>query len=143
VTKRTDFVPFKIEPWNHEGAPATLVLRLRAESPDWYEVEVNEKTRETKFAPRGAYRMWTKVPGSFWLYKSVHLKIGGKEIKLLDAPNGKIIADASEINFDWVRFVRSEGDWALVEEYVGGHKYSGWIRWRNGREILVGQLKYH
>lgn len=136
--KKPGFLPFKINNWNHIDAPAMLVLRISGQSPNWYEVEINEKTRETKFAPRFQPRMWRKVTGSFFLHKSVTLKIDSRKTELLDAPDGKIVDGTTELNLDWVQFVRADGEWAFVERWIGNRRYSGWIRWRNDREILVG-----
>ena len=59
--KKVGFVPFKTNEWNHRGAPARLILRITGESPNWYEVEINEQTRETKFAPKYYPHMWAKT----------------------------------------------------------------------------------
>ena len=113
------------------------------ESPNWYEVEVNEKTRATKFALKNN-RMWTKTTWSRWLYEGTNLQLDNKEFPLLDKPNGEIIKEASHLTFDRVKFLKADGDWAFVEGYPTWHisdvSHKGWIRWRKGRDLLVGTV---
>lgn len=135
---KSEFLPFTTKYYS-SNSPITLILRMKAESPNWYEVEVNEGTRETKFVLREEEpRKWTKSSWSHFLLRTYNLGIDGQRTKLLDKPNGRVIEESADINFETVKFLKAEGDWAFVERWVGNKKYSGWIRWRSGREILVG-----
>lgn len=117
--------------------PDFVILRMVAESKHWYEVEVNEKTKETKFVLKSD-PMWAKTNWSYWLYFNINLKINGNKVKLLDNPDGKVLESSANITFDLLTFVKAEGDWAFVEGYDNNKKYFGWIRWRKDRDFLVG-----
>jgi hypothetical protein len=136
--KRDEFSPLAmpfltINPY----LPRKVLLRMTGESEHWYEVEINEKTRETKFALK-TDPMWAKTNWSYWLYHWTNLKIDGAKVKLLDKPDGKVIESSAEIEFDTVKFLKADGDWAYVEGYHNNREYAGWVCWRDGRDILVG-----
>jgi hypothetical protein len=100
-------------------------------------VEINEKTRETKFVLK-TDSMWAKTNWSYWLYHWTNLVINGSTVKLLDSPDGKVNESSAQIEFATVTFIKAEGDWAYVEGWDKNTRYLGWVRWRDGRDILVG-----
>ncbi len=73
----------------------------------------------------------------------MNLYLDKDQAQLRDAPDGKIIASSESIKFERVKFLKAEGDWAYLEgiakpQTPNPEIYIGWIRWRNGRNILVG-----
>jgi hypothetical protein len=126
-----------------EKYPDGIVLRMIGESEHWYEVEVNEKNRATKFILKSD-PMWSKASWGFVFSWSRNVKIDQDQVKLRDKPNGEVIKETADAHFGSFEFEKLDGDWM----YVGGigdiklpyKRYYGWIRWRNGREILVGSV---
>jgi hypothetical protein len=58
---------------------------------------------------------------------------------LRDKPNGKVIEKSGDFEIDTVYFLKADGDWAYVRIGTVQPKImKGWMRWRNGREFLVG-----
>lgn len=128
---KTGFLPFATFP---AGAD-TVILRQTGESPNWYKVEVNEETRAAKFVLKND-PMWAKTKWSYWLYQMQSFKYTD-DFPLLDKPNGKTIEESAGLQFETVKFLKADGDWAFVEGYIHPKAYRGWIRWRKGRDILV------
>ena len=128
------FIPFAT-PYGYSGSPQIVLLRMTSESADWYEVEVNENTRATKFVLKSD-PMWATTKWSYWLYESGILRLRGKH-SLLDKPNGDVIKETSGYEIDKVKLLKVEGDWAYVGEFGKVNDYHGWVRWRKGRDILV------
>ena len=126
-----DFVPFATD------MGTTVFLRMVAESKHWYEVEVNENTQATKFILKSD-SVWAKTTWEYWLNVSISFEVDSTRSPLLDKPNGKVIEESSNISFTRVGFIKAEGDWAYVSMYSNQKEYYGWIRWRKGRDILVG-----
>lgn len=118
-----------------------IVLRLVAESDNWYEVEINEKSRETKYISKNDPH-WTKTKWEQWLSNIERLHPPPDPTPLLDKPDGKPIPESAGIDFWYYRTQKIEGDWVYVEgkEKSGPseEKYFGWLRWRKGRDILLG-----
>ena len=116
-----------------------IVLRLVSESPNWFEVEVNETTQKTKFISK-TDPAWSKTPWDFWLRLNVEILLSPRQ-QLRDAPNGRIVDVSSREVIDSVNFLKMDGDWVYVEERAmplrGEERLRGWVRWRKGREILV------
>ena len=111
------------------------------ESPHWYQVEVNEKTQETKYVSK-SNPMWAKSTWSHWLAAMQGFVPEDSDNLLLDKPDGKVIEVAAQIKFEEYTFLKADGDWAYVEaaEHLGSFKgvvYKGWIRFRKEREFLV------
>ncbi len=52
-----DFIPFSTDV---RYGPLGVILRMVGESPIWYEVEINENTRATKFARRND-KAWSRT----------------------------------------------------------------------------------
>ncbi len=136
--KKDLFSPFAVPGMTiNPYLPRKVILRMTGESEHWYEVEINEKTRETRFVLKND-STWAKTNWSYWLYFWTNLKIDGNKTKLLDKPDGKVIDSSSEIVFDTLRFLKSDGEWANVKGFHNNKEYIGWIRWRSDRNILVG-----
>ncbi len=133
---RAGFVPFARIP---EEGPYVIILRMTGESKSWYAVEVNEDTREIKYISKQD-RAWAKTPWELWLNKGINLKIDGSVTKLLDKPNGTPIKESEQLNVTTVRFLKADGDWVFVQTLEFDKYYRGWIRWRDGRRILVGSM---
>lgn len=138
VHKNQGFQPFAI---NSKTNPDGIVLRMVAESKNWFEVEINERTRKTKYIWRKD-PAWAKTPWEFWLKLGVTLRVPDKEEPFRDQPDGKVLDGSGSRNSDWVTFLKRDGDWAYVEDTnpygLAPSRVRGWIRWRNGRELLVG-----
>jgi hypothetical protein len=129
------FIPFSTF-WL-EKEPDGFVLRLAGESPNWYEVEVNEKTRATKFVLKKD-PLWAKISWGYWLLVDPRIYINTERTKFYDKPNGSIIDDMASYDSSVLVFQKDDGDWALVRVFRAGKAYEVWIRWREGRDILVG-----
>lgn len=122
-------------------------FRLVAESPNWYEVEINEKTQKTKYIARNdhffaktTYEYWVRpgsrtVPGSY-------IRVDNKSVPLLNGINGEKIDDYIEGKNNTYHVVEIKGDWIQVRQNDGNksetERIRGWVRWRDGRKILVG-----
>ena len=131
------FKPFGTNPTTW---PDMVALRMTGESPNWYEVEINEDSRETKFVLKSD-PLWAKSKWEFWFNVSFNFVIDNDRTKLLDKPGGKIIEESANINFRQLMFLKAEGDWVYVQGLIPyGQTYRGWIRWRKGRDILVGWI---
>lgn len=130
------FLPFGTYPKIVMG----VFLRMVGESPNWYEVEVNEETRATKFVLKNEPMMWAKTKWSYWLMEINLLKFIGEQQQLRDKSDGKIIEESADAKFENVKFIKADGDWAYVEGGVYQKTYRGWIRWRKDRDILVKDL---
>jgi len=121
----------------------TVVLRLVGESSSWYKVEVNEDTRETNYILRSD-KNWAKVGWAFFFNYSRAVEVNQKLIKLRDKPGGEVIKEYVDLYFHPLLFERLDGDWMYVVGYTGysnaGKPFYGWVRWRDGRDILVGSI---
>lgn len=133
--KKEGFLPFAtggLRDW-----PMTVFLRMVGESPNWYKVEVNETTRETKYAPK-TDRMWSKTSWSYWLYFRTSFEVDFSLTPLYDKPDGRILDETSDLDTELKSvFIKAEGDWAYVVTSQNQKRYEGWIRWREGRNLLV------
>jgi hypothetical protein len=130
--KNVGFLPFSTQ-LNDES----IYLRMVSESPNWYEVEVNETTQATKFILKSD-PFWAKVTWNYFLATVRVLSFDGEsETKLFDKPNGIIIKESSEEKLKDFRFrLKTEGEWAFVDGHGSSKIYQGWVRWRKGREML-------
>ena len=130
--KEEDFLPFSTD-FGDEG----ITLRMVAESPNWYKVEVNEATQATKFILKSD-PLWIKVSWNYFLASIRVLSFDGdNKPQLYDKPNGKVVEESSDIKFSDLDFrYKIEGEWAFVEGYIPPKHYSGWVRWSKGREML-------
>ncbi len=138
----------EFKPFSYNGFYAYLygaaVLRLVSESPNWYEVEINEETRETKFIWKKDSN-WTKISWDYWLGKIYDFNLVNQPLR--DKPNGKIIEESANLNFIYFTYLnRTDGDWVFVKgerkKDNNSKEYKGWIRWRNGRYILFVRPKF-
>lgn len=124
VRPRSSFMPLA-----DIGGP---ILRLVAESENWYKVEINEKNREVKYVLK-ADNAWARVSWDFLLEAFPKIELDPNQTRLTDKPDGEII----NASFSVVWFKESSGDWLKVMG-LGGRPVFGWIRWRRGRDLLVG-----
>lgn len=122
------------------SGPQSFILRIVRKSSHWHEVEINENTRLTKFALRSD-KQWAETPWDGWLYQGVNLYLAEDAEPLREEPDGRVIPGSTD--FDRVRFLEAKGDWAFVEGRsprlsLNPTLVRGWLRWRDGRKILVG-----
>ncbi|HQU85382.1 MAG TPA: hypothetical protein PKY59_19735 [Pyrinomonadaceae bacterium] len=125
-----------------------FVLRLVKESPNWYEVEINENTRQTEFILKND-PMWAKSDWKHFLAKIINFEFSeDSRPVLLDKPNGKPIEETAEIKWQYLTFGGLDGDWAYC---IGRNEkgfFKGWVKWREDRKLLfkpyLGSVKiYH
>ncbi|MBK8810842.1 MAG: hypothetical protein IPN69_08950 [Acidobacteria bacterium] len=130
--------------------PLEVLLRVKSESEHWLEVEVNESTRLTKYVPKDV-KMWSKATWGFWIYYSNYIVVDFNRCRPRISAEGKIDEKIEDKNRQlglstskaWVMSV--SGEWAYVSfgtnpnGNVCSHE-CGWVRWKDGREILVGSL---
>ena len=121
--------------------PNLVVLRVTAESPHWVQVIASEKTLSTKYVNKKD-PLWKKTSWDHWLADGLNLYLPQRQEPLRDAPNGHAIGESADLRFTRVRFIKSDGDWAYVsgrELYNGALTSArfGWIKWRDGRRLLV------
>ncbi len=128
----------EFEPFSSNGRD--IVLRLTAESPSWFEVEVNETTRETKFVHK-TDPAWAKTNWEFWSKIEGTIVIPDDQ-RLRRTPNGEVLERTKDRILGDVRLVRTDGDWAHVETIEvplsSAEQFRGWIRWKRGRAIMIG-----
>ncbi|QQS32773.1 MAG: hypothetical protein IPM50_14130 [Acidobacteriota bacterium] len=116
--------------------------RIVGESKSWYKVEINERTRETKYIVRSDPN-WVKISWAqfFTYHHSIYISGG---VKLRDKPNGDVIEEYRYRHYDQLHFNRLEGEWMRVRAKnvitTPDDDFFGWIRWRDGREILIGSF---
>jgi len=123
-----------------DPSPTIILLRLVAESEHWYKVEINEKTRETKYALK-TDPLWAKTRWYTWLNNSYYLVPDYNANKLRKKPDGDVIDNYAEVGCKGLRFLEQDGDWIKGECKLSEDRhYVGWIRWRMGRDILVGWM---
>jgi len=152
TVKKKDFVPFStdesagyvpdrkgrlLNPSAGKEEPRTVRLRMTGESENWYAVEVNEDTRMVKYAPKTAH-MWSRVGWDFLFLEVGKAYIDSDTMKLVDRPEGKPIPISETLEFSQIFIYKIEGDWAYVEAFRNPESYFGWVRWRSGRNILIG-----
>lgn len=146
---KMNFLPFstdvgfiKLEDFPNCGVspPVAVILRMVGESKNWYEVEINEETKATKFVLKSD-RMWAKTSWSYWLFKGNNVEVDTDLTKLFDKPNGEAISKTSFLGAQTYQVLKVESDWIYVQsrEDIKGNE-NGWIRWRKGRDILVGSI---
>lgn len=134
--RKEGFSPF-FSDRGFDEARAQLVLPIRRESKNWYEVEVNQNTKETKYAPKFIPTMWQKITLSHWYWSCRRLEFDGAVLKLHDKPNGTRRLATEFIDFTFGHYQRTETDWVLVLTEGLGVRYFGWIRARQDDQILV------
>lgn len=118
--------------------PTFVVLRLIAESPNWYEVVANEDTGSKKYISKQD-PFWARVGWQdvFSIGYGAWIVIDSKRTDILDKPNGNPISPpCGKTEYLRLFFSSLDGEWMEVNR--GRTDCHGWIRWRNGREILVG-----
>ena len=131
--QKVGFKPFAVP----RSTGAVVLLRIVAESDSWLEVEVNEDTRETKFISKHD-PMWSTTSYAYWILESERVRVGDGQ-SLREKPAGDVIKEYSSRALDEVVVKAIEGDWVLVEDQGSNEDMvQGWIRWKDGRNILVG-----
>ncbi len=119
----------------YSEAPGNLLMRLTAESEHWYEVEVHEDTRDTRYVSKvEGHWVRTTFPTLF----DGQLIYIGRGAKIFDAPHGKLI---EEVAFDYRsgRFRELNGDWMLLA-FPSHRPSSGWVKWQDGRQTVIGSI---
>lgn len=133
------FVPFIL----YAYFDCNFWLRLVAESPNWYEVEVNEQTQKTKYVARNDH-FFGKTTYEYYLKPGRPVYVDNKLMPLLNEINGEKIDDYIEEKRNETYVIEIKGDWIKVKQIDENksevERVSGWVRWRDGRKILVGTL---
>ena len=121
-----------------DGGGYSVFLRMVRESRGWYEVVANERTGATAFIRRDD-PLWRKATWSEVFDWSRNVAVDQAAVKLRDAPDGKVIAEYEDVHYNRLKFIKLDGDWMYVEgiRTIPRALYYGWIRWREGRNILV------
>ena len=131
------FSPFSL----FANSDCDFYLRLVAESPNWYEVEVNEQTQKTKYVARNDH-FFEKITYEYYLNPGSYIHIDNKLMPLLNGINGEKIDDYIEEKNNEYHVIEIKGDWLRVRQNDGNksetERISGWVRWRDGRKIFVG-----
>lgn len=136
---KADFKPYAAKELLDDLSDS-LVLRMVAESPHWYQVEVNEDTHATKYILKSD-KAWSKVGWAFFFSWSFNVQVDQNRVKLRDKPDGQVIKEYEDLYYDRLKFLKLDGDWMYVEGIREARLlYYGWIRWRKGRDILVGSV---
>lgn len=131
------FMPLGPYPISNVKLPGPIVMRIHAESDSWYEVEINEDTRKSKFVSK-LDPSWSKVDWADIFNLSKIVSTNGDN-KVLEEPNGKPV----QCSYDPGKYtyVRLDGDWMRVNDgYSSTDVCKGWIRWRIGRDVIVGTV---
>jgi len=129
---KAEFSPFATYP----RSPGAVFLPILAESRNWYEVEVNKKTHLKKYISKRD-KSWVAAPWELWLKRRPGIKVDFRKTPLLKKPGGDRAEGDKFVGGDQVNYVKAEGEWAYIRFYLD-KPYDGWIRWRKGREILIG-----
>jgi hypothetical protein len=136
---KKDLLPPEIDPITWSGLG---LYRLVGESANWYKVEINDKTRETKFILRSDEN-WVKIDWAerFFRNPPIYLPPG---VNLKDKPDGEVIEEYRHRHYDQLYYDRMEGEWMRVQAVdktnIQNPRFFGWVRWRDGREILIGSF---
>ncbi len=142
---RKDFVPLGPVPrFNEEGdeilTDSQVFLRLVAEAPNWYEVEVNSESRETKYLDR-TDGLWTKVDWSDVFNQSAFVYFDPTSVAVLEKPNGKPATECRANTSTKHTFSKLDGDWMFIDDRIfQASDCRGWVRWRKGQAILIGSI---
>ena len=118
------------------GIDYGITLKLKGVSENWYEVVVNEDTQETKYTsirdPFLRRERWQK-----YIQISPYVLFNKAENPLREIPDGQIktleISDSDRFVVKWI-----EGDWLKVLRKPSQGNDLGWVRWKNGNDILIG-----
>jgi hypothetical protein len=146
--EKEGFAPLGAQPRiNSKGeslpAHGLVILRISGVSGNWIEVEVNEETRQKGYIPKSD-PTWMMASWGEVFNIGFNVVIDPNRVKVLDRPDGK--PAACERPSGKHTYTRIEGDWMLVNKMYHDEGAEeavacmGWIRWRKGREILVGSI---
>ncbi len=118
----------------YSEAPGNILMRITAESEHWYEVEIREDTRETKYISKVDGHWVRTTFATLFEGRTVHVERG---TKIFDAPGGTLLKELAADQLS-ARYVRLDGDWILLDFFLNEKEYRGWIRWQDGRRPLIG-----
>lgn len=118
-----------------------VVLRIVGESENWYKVEINEDTQETRYISKSDNN-WARVGWYRFFNSSRWITYDRSNLDLRDSPNGKVIERNPRVFPQRILFEKLDGDWMQVQFRTGFEPnisiQFAWIRWRNGNDILIG-----
>lgn len=139
-----------LEPFCCTGMTHMIILRMKAESEHWLEVEVNESTQATKFV-RKAVKMWARASWALWLFHGHFMRVDLTRCRPRVSPGGPVDAKIEAryrslgvtVSQAWV--MKVEGEWAFVSFGSNPNdlkctEICGWVRWKDGRDLLTGSL---
>ena len=99
ANKEKGFLPFSV---SLREPSQSVILRMVAESENWYEVEINETTRQTRYILKSDL-LWSRTSWEHWL-SDRHLYPGKDNATLLEKPDGKPVPEIASIKFQFVDF---------------------------------------
>lgn len=113
-----------------------LLPRVKGKSKHWYEVVVNEETQAVKYmliSDRAA----GYVSLEYYVMKYSDIRFNPEKNPVREKPEGSAVK-ALMNEGDRCRPWEFSGDWVSV--YCKGKEdnYGGWLRWKKGRDILIG-----
>ncbi len=109
-------------------------VRVVAESENWYEVVINEETKETKYTLKSD-RSLIYATFKFYFEKSGgFIDFDEEKNPLRETPDGTPLENQNYSSKFYSKKI--EGEWIFVVSGVS--KAKGWIRWRKDGKILVG-----
>lgn len=134
--KKSEFKPLFID----YTLNIDIALRLVRISDSWYEVEIDEDTREAKYVPRKTV-LWDNVLWEYWLVSMGSFPPTESVSLFHDKPNGKVIEDLAYVDIRKHKILKCDGDWIYVFGVGNGQPQYGWIKWRDGRKIIFNRIK--
>ncbi len=120
------------------------VVRIKGISDYYYEILINEKTEEPKYIKKSnsfVHYAWFDAYITF----SDKISFNSKTNPIRETPNGRILEVVlSDDDQFRPKVWKMKGDWIEIVS-VESKKYEdseikGWIRWKQGRKILVGYM---
>lgn len=142
----------KFRPFNYQTGNFRLQMLCTGKSKHWFEVVVQGESFPVvkKYVkaddPLLKYRTWEE-----YLVGNNNLRFDPEDNPVLRSPNGDRVTLGPVSMEDWIP-ISSQGDWLRIRWGAGdnnkdvGHPRSrnigqeGWIRWRRGDDILVGEF---
>ncbi|MBK8811937.1 MAG: hypothetical protein IPN69_14570 [Acidobacteria bacterium] len=117
--------------------PSGPSLRLVGESEYWYKVIVNEETKTAKFVLRSdPFYMKENWETAITMGGSVRFDYSVNPLR--EQPDGRPIKGVPE-DLLYVQPYEIKGEWIFVNSRPRSDKqrFSGWVRWRKGNELLL------
>jgi len=113
-----------------------IAIRRKAVSQNWYEVFINEESKETKYIWIGDSFLqrdeWEK-----YIRFSPYVLIDSEKNPLWETQDGQV-KTVQISKGDWFIPKLIDGDWLRVQRKPSKGDDSGWIRWRKDNEIVIG-----